>query len=113
MYSYWKDVHKVGMLSCLLDPHFKKLRFVKQRIRYKAIDELRDLYEIARLDHDTSDDMMPALKQTNSTGQPLTTRKSILDMIYASPNEPADSTEEIVKYLEINEVGIETFALVW
>ncbi|PKC05692.1 hypothetical protein RhiirA5_378425, partial [Rhizophagus irregularis] len=31
MFSYWKDIHKVGMLACLLDPRFKKLRFVKQR----------------------------------------------------------------------------------
>ncbi|CAB4399462.1 unnamed protein product [Rhizophagus irregularis] len=25
MFSYWKDIHKVGMLACLLDPCFKKL----------------------------------------------------------------------------------------
>src|SRR4051794_7567953 len=29
IFSYWKDIHKVGMLVCLLDLHFKKLRFVK------------------------------------------------------------------------------------
>jgi hypothetical protein len=40
-------------------------------------------------------------------------RKSILDMIYACPNEPADSKEEIDKYLEINEEGRETDPLEW
>lgn len=45
MFSYWKDIHKVGMLACLLDPRFKKLRFVKQRARYEVIENLRNLYE--------------------------------------------------------------------
>ncbi|CAI2194940.1 4927_t:CDS:2, partial [Funneliformis geosporum] len=51
MFNYWKNINKVGMLACLLDPHFKKLRFVKQRIRDQVIDELKDLYEDARLDY--------------------------------------------------------------
>ena len=25
MFNYWKDIHKVRMLACFLDPHFKKL----------------------------------------------------------------------------------------
>ena len=34
-------------------------------------------------------------------------------MIYASPNEPANSMEEIDKYLEINKEGKETNPLEW
>jgi hypothetical protein len=115
MYGYWKDIHKVGMLACLLDPRFKKLRFVKQRARHEVINGLRDLYEDVQIDHDTSDDtnnVTPSAEHTNSTEQHRV-RKSILEMIYASPNEPADSTEEIDKYLEINEEGKETNPLEW
>jgi len=115
MFGYWKDIHKVGMLACLLDPRFKKLRFVKQRARYEVIDQLRDLYEEVQHNHDISDDtddMTPSAEHTNSTEQHRE-RKSILDMIYASPNKPADSTEEIDKYLEINEKGRETNPLEW
>ena len=34
-------------------------------------------------------------------------------MIYACPNEPANSSEEINKYLEMNEEGKETDPLEW
>jgi len=123
MFSYWKDIHKVGMLACLLDPRFKKLRFVKQSARYEAIDELRDLYENIQNDqmyeniqndHDISEDtnhMTPSAEHSNSTEHHMV-RKSILDMIYASPN-PADSSEEIDKYLEMNEECKETNPLEW
>ena len=102
------------MLACLLDPRFKKLRFVKQSARYEAIGELRDLYENIQNDHDISDDtnhMTPFAEHTNSTEHHMV-RKSILDMIYASPN-PADSSEEIDKYLEMNEECKETNPLEW
>ncbi len=42
-----------------------------------------------------------------------TKRKSILDIIYAYSNEPADSTKEIDKYLELNKVGKKTNPLKW
>src|SRR4051812_1117518 len=115
MFSYWKDIHKVGMLACLLDPRFKKLRFVKQRARDEVIENLKDLYESVQSDYDTPHDtnhMTPIVERTNPNEQHKA-RKSILDMIYACPNEPAGSKEEIDKYLEINEEGKETDPLEW
>ena len=50
-------------------------------------------------------------EHSNSTEHHMV-RKSILDMIYASPN-PADSSEEIDKYLEMNEECKETNPLEW
>ncbi|GES76810.1 zinc finger BED domain-containing protein 1-like [Rhizophagus clarus] len=116
MFSYWKDIHKVGMLACLLDPRFKKLRFVKQSVRHEAIGELRDLYEVVQNDYNISDDtnqMIPSAEHINPTEHHSNrVQKSILDMIYASPN-PADSSEEIDKYLKINEKCKETNPLEW
>ena len=112
MFNYWKNINKVGMLACLLDPRFKKLRFVKQRTRDQVIDELKDLYEDARLDHHQNP--ITNTNHVTSTAENTSTkRKSILDIIYASSNEPADSTEEIDKYLELNEVGKEINLLEW
>ena len=66
MFSYWKNIHKVGMLACLLDPRFKKLRFVKQRARYEVIGELRSLYEDVRFDYDTPNDIVtPTAEHTD------------------------------------------------
>lgn len=115
MFSYWKDIHKVGMLACLLDPRFKKLRFVKQRARYEVIENLRNLYENVQPEYDMPHDtnhMTSTVEPTNPNEQHRV-RKSILDMIYACPNEPAGSKEEIDKYLEINEEGKETDPLEW
>ena len=112
MFNYWKNINKVGMLACLLDPRFKKLRFVKQRTRDQVIDELKDLYEDARFDYHQNP--ITNTNHVTSTAENISTkRKSILDIIYASSNEPADSTEEIDKYLELNEVGKEINPLEW
>ncbi|GET01380.1 zinc finger BED domain-containing protein 1-like [Rhizophagus clarus] len=97
MFSYWKDIHK-------------------QSVRHEAIGKLRDLYEVVQNDYNISDDtnqMILSAEHTNSTEHHSNrVRKSILDMIYASPN-PADSSEEIDKYLEINEEYKETNPLEW
>lgn len=61
--------------------------------------------------HDTNH-MTSTVEPTNPNEQHRV-RKSILDMIYACPNEPAGSKEEIDKYLEINEEGKETDPLEW
>lgn len=56
--------------------------------------------------------MTPIAEHTNPNEQ-RKVQKSILDMIYAYPNEPANSKEEVDKYLEINEEGRETDPLEW
>ncbi|GES88915.1 zinc finger BED domain-containing protein 1-like [Rhizophagus clarus] len=57
--------------------------------------------------------MIPSAEHTNPTEHHSNrVQKSILDMIYAFPN-PADSSEEIDKYLEINEECKETNPLEW
>ncbi|GES86272.1 zinc finger BED domain-containing protein 1-like [Rhizophagus clarus] len=61
----------------------------------------------------TKDIIIPSAEHTNPTEHHSNrVRKSILDMIYASSN-PADSSEEIDKYLEINEECKETNPLEW
>jgi len=113
MFNYWKDINKVGMLACLLDPRFKKLRFVKQRTRDQVIDELKDLYEDAQFDYRQLNPITNTNHVISTAENTSTKRKSILDIIYASSNEPVDSTEEIDKYFELNEVGKETNPLEW
>ena len=48
-----------------------------------------------------------------TTKNTLTKRKSILDIIYTSSNEFANSIEEIDKYLKLNKVDKETNPLEW
>ncbi|CAG8664432.1 15805_t:CDS:2, partial [Dentiscutata erythropus] len=46
MHKYWQSVTNVGMLACLLDPRFKKLRFTNISVIQRTNEHLKQLYEI-------------------------------------------------------------------
>ncbi|CAG8484678.1 16951_t:CDS:2 [Gigaspora margarita] len=46
MHKYWQSVLDVGMLACLLDPHFKKLWFANATVIQNTNEQLKKLYEL-------------------------------------------------------------------
>ncbi|CAG8755238.1 19006_t:CDS:2, partial [Racocetra persica] len=103
MYKYWQSVTDVGMLACLLDPRFKKLRFANPNVIQKTNDHLKKLYEsecevymasnhstlLSNIQNEDLDTSMVPRKQ-----------KSILSELYADNN---NTINEIDKYLLLEE----------
>ena len=71
------------------------------------------MYEDARFDYRQLNLITNINYVILTTKNTLTKRKSILDIIYTSSNEFANSIEEINKYLKLNKVDKETNPLEW
>ncbi|CAG8701924.1 13197_t:CDS:2 [Ambispora leptoticha] len=77
MYHYWNSVTDVGMLACLLDPRFKKLRFANTNVVIQTKEHLKSLYELeceihptpkrptslSNIQHDDHNDFEAALEE--------------------------------------------------
>ncbi|CAG8807586.1 22806_t:CDS:2, partial [Gigaspora margarita] len=97
MYKYWQSVTDVGMLACLLDPRFKKLRFASANIIQKTNDHLKKLYESECEVYMASNHSTPLSNIQNEdldTSMLPRKRKSILSELYADNNNTINEIDE-------------------
>ncbi|CAG8585463.1 18633_t:CDS:1, partial [Gigaspora rosea] len=70
MCQYWDVPKEITLLSALLDPQYKKLKFATETQRNIAVDKLNELYRIEQTiiieeSNDNLSDNLPKLSLTN------------------------------------------------
>ncbi|CAB5201767.1 unnamed protein product [Rhizophagus irregularis] len=137
MAKYWKTSATIAMIACVLDPRFKKLRFITDIIKRKIYKEFYDIFEkekeVLEFENELKDadkPFLPLPSQSTSAGSSREIgtiivdednddynyeqrKKSILDDIYAKPNEPDENENELDTYLSLDEEGRDTDPFDW
>ncbi|CAG8658103.1 12117_t:CDS:2, partial [Acaulospora morrowiae] len=113
MHKYWQSVSDIGMLACLLDPRFKKLRFANATIIQKTNEKLRELYESESKTYTApkySVSLSNIQNEDLETSRVQKKRKSILLDFYVDNN---NKISEIDEYLSLEEEGRRTDPFQW
>ncbi|CAG8723351.1 3865_t:CDS:1, partial [Dentiscutata heterogama] len=72
MCQYWDVLKEITLLSALLDPRYKKLKFVTETQRNMAVDKLNELYRIeqAIIIEESNNNLYNNLSKLSLTNEP-------------------------------------------
>ena len=119
MCQYWDVPKEVTLLAALLDPWFKKLKFVTKMQRDTTIDNLRQLYRIeqAIILEESADSPhidLPKPSPTNKIANAYKVNYSLLGMYEDSDDEDESNTsDEVTQYLALPKEVQECDPLEW
>ncbi|CAG8811455.1 11061_t:CDS:1, partial [Gigaspora rosea] len=109
MCQYWDCPKETTLLSALLDPRYKKLKFATEAQRNMAIDKLNELYRIeqAIIIEESNDDLFVSSSESLITNEPSSTNQvnySLLG-IYEDSDDESSISDEVARYLALPKVS--------
>ncbi|CAG8493044.1 6183_t:CDS:1, partial [Scutellospora calospora] len=106
MCQYWDVPKEITLLSALLDPRYKKLKFVTEIQRNMIVDKLNELYRIeqAIIIEESNDSLynnLPKLSFTNKLSDVNQVNYSLLGLSDDSDEEESNMSNEVIRYLAL------------
>ncbi len=106
MYQYWDVPKEVTLFAALLNPRFKKLRFVTEMQSDTTIDSLRQLYRIeqAIVLEESADSPHIDLTEPSPINKIANSYKvnySLLGMYEDSDDDESNISDEVTRYLAL------------
>ncbi|CAG8785115.1 16089_t:CDS:1, partial [Dentiscutata erythropus] len=119
MCQYWDCPKETTLLSALLDPRYKKLKFATEAQRNMAIDKLNELYRIeqAAIIEESNDDLYVSSSGSLVTNEPLSTSTNQVNYsllgIYEDSDDESSISDEVARYLALPKVSPNRNVLEW
>jgi hypothetical protein len=121
MCQYWDVPKETTLLAALLDPRFKKLKFVTEEQRNTTINNLKQLFqtEQAIVAEESANNPLPNLSEPLTADNSANSRSShkvnylLLGMYEDSDDDNDISDDEVSRYLALPKEGRECEPLKW
>ncbi|CAG8567565.1 4662_t:CDS:2, partial [Cetraspora pellucida] len=107
------------LLSALLDPRYKKLKFATEAQRNMAINKLNELYRIeqAAIIEESNDDLYVSSSELLVTNELLSTSTNQVNYsllrIYEDSDDESSISNEVARYLALPKVSLNHNVLEW